>query len=556
MNQVGPGAPNRHLEHLTLEGLLKHSRISNPKDMEAPKVKSYSCRRTVAPFLLVLLLAPGQLGLAGSAEKPPTIGLVLGGGGARGFAHLGILEWFHENQIPVDYIAGTSMGGLVGGLYATGMHPCKMRELIREQNWRSLLGANAKFQDLSLRRKEDRRAFPNSIEFGWKNGLSGSDALVSSHSIGLLIDRLTRPYSSLDSFDDLPIPFRCTAVDLLSGKRRLLKRGSLSRALRATMAVPGVFPPVEYNDQLLVDGGVLDNLPTGAAQEMGADIIIAVDVSSPLKGREELTSALSIFDQAVSVMILENTLVSRRDADLIIVPDLDSFTATDFEKAEAIANQGKDAAERKANCLRSLSLGPSEWRQHLVSRGAHSQEDEFKPNDIQVRGTRATALAKIEKRLQKHRDRALEPRQLEAQLNEIHGLGRWAHLGYRVQQKGGQDTLSIDVQEKRHGPPFINLALVANNSEADSVQFNLQSRLTFFDMGTFGSEWRVDASLGSRPWFATEYYRPFSSGFFFAPRLFAGRDLTNLYQNGQRQAEYRTRFAGAGFDVGHDLGSR
>ena len=313
---------------------------------------------------------------------------------------------------------------------------------------------------------------------------------------------------------------------------------------------------MEYNDQLLVDGGVLDNLPTGAAQEMGADIIIAVDVSSPLKGREELTSALSIFDQAVSVMILENTLVSRRDADLIIVPDLDSFTATDFEKAEAIANQGKDAAERKANCLRSLSLGPSEWRQHLVSRGAHSQEDEFKPNDIQVRGTRATALAKIEKRLQKHRDRALEPRQLETQLNEIHGLGRWAHLGYRVQQKGGQDTLSIDVQEKRHGPPFINLALVANNSEADSVQFNLQSRLTFFDMGTFGSEWRVDASLGSRPWFATEYYRPFSSGFFFAPRLFAGRDLTNLYQNGQRQAEYRTRFAGAGFDVGHDLGSR
>ena len=519
-------------------------------------MKSFACRRAVAPFLLVVLLGPGQLSIAGSAEKRSTIGLVLGGGGARGFAHFGILEWFHEKQIPVDYIAGTSMGGLVGGLYATGMPPCEIRKLIRKQNWRSLLATDAKFQDLSLRRKEDRRVFPNSIELGLKKDLSGSDALVSSHSIGLLIDGLTRPYSSLDSFDDLPIPFRCTAVDLISGKRRLLKRGSLSRALRATMAVPGAFPPVEDGDQLLVDGGVLDNLPTGAAQEMGADIIIAVDVSSPLKGKEELTSVLSILDQTFTLMMLENTLVSRRNADFVIVPDLESSTAIDFEKALDIADQGKRAAERQASCLESLALGRSEWDEHLALRRTRSRPEEFKPVDVQAHGTHRTALDKIEKSLKGHLNKHLEPRRLEARLNEIHGLGRWSQVGYRVLRRDGQDSLSIDVLEKRHGPPFINLALLANNSEADSVQFNLQSRLTFFDIGAFGSEWRVDASLGSRPWFATEYYRPFSSGLFFAPRLFAGRDLTNLYRDGRRQAQYRNRFAGAGFDVGHDLGTR
>ncbi len=519
-------------------------------------MKPYDCRRAIAPFLLVVLLTLGQLGLASSAEKRATIGLVLGGGGARGFAHLGILEWFHENQIPVDYIAGTSMGGLVGGLYATGMEPSEMRELIGRLEWDTLLAAGGQFQDLSFRRKGDRRVFPNFIELGWRNGLRLSDALFSGHSIGLLIDGLILDYSTIDNFDELPIPFRCTAVDLLTGKRELLKDGSLSRALKATIAVPGAFPPVRNGDQLLVDGGLLDNLPTEAVQEMGAEVIIAVDVSSPLKKREELISIVTILSQAIDIMILENTLASRGRAKLTIEPDLGSLAAIDFDKGEVIAEKGCKAAEKHAAFLKKYSLSNSEWREHLDSRASRRHKDEFQPVVVEAGGTRTGVLPDTEKRLARHLGSKLDPEKLESDLNGIQGSGRWSQVGYRVQRRDARDVLAIDFQEKRHGPPFINLALLANNSEADSVQFNIQSRLTLFDVGTYGSEWRLDTSLGSQPWFATEYYRPFHSGFFLAPRLFAGRDLTNLYQNGQRQAEYRTRFAGAGIDVGHGLGNR
>ena len=519
-------------------------------------MKPYPHRSVVAPFLLVILLTTGQNGLAGPTEKRPCIGLVLGGGGARGFAHLGALEWFHQNRIPVDYIAGTSMGGLVGGLYAMGMEPSEMRKLIGQLEWDTLLAAGGQFQDLSFRRKGDRRVFPNFIELGWKKGLRLSDALFSGHSIGLLIDGLTLDYATVDNFDELPIPFRCTAVDLVTGRRELLKSGSLSRALRATIAVPGAFPPVENGDQLLVDGGLLDNLPTGAVQEVGAEVIIAVDVSSPLKRREELISMVTILSQTIDIMILENTLASRRRAELTIEPDLGPFTAIDFDKGEAIAEKGFEAAEKHAAFFEQYSLSESEWREHLDSRASRSRKDEFQPDVVESSGTRKRVLPETRKRLARHLGSKLDPEKLESDLNRIQGSGRWSQVGYRVQRRDPGDVLAIDSQEKRHGPPFINLALLANNSEADSVQFNIQSRLTFFDVGTYGSEWRVDTSLGSQPWFATEYYRPFNSGFFFAPHLFAGRDLTSLYQNGKRQAQYSSRFAGAGFDVGHHLGSR
>ncbi len=524
--------------------------------MEAPKVKQYPHTGVIALFLFVILLTAGQLGLAGSADKRPRIGLVLGGGGARGFAHLGVLKWFHENRVPVDYIAGTSMGGLVGGLYATGMEPKEMLEHLARLDWDTLLAPNAQFQDLSFRRKGDRRVFPNSIELGWKRGLKLSHALLSAHTTGLLIDRLTLPYSTVRSFDDLPIPFRCTAVDLLTGKRALLKDIPLSRALRATMAVPGAFPPVENGKQLLVDGGVLDNLPTRAVQKMGAQLIIAVDVSSPLKKQEELTSMVDILLQAIDIMVLENTLASRDRADCIIEPDLGSLTATDFDQAEALAELGCKAAEEQASYLKTYSLDPSEWRDYLGLRKSRGHKEQFQPEVVAACCTEKRAIREIEKRLKNHEGIPLKPGGPESELNAIHGSGRWSQLGYRGQRKDGQDILSIDVQEKRHGPPFVHLGIVANNSEADSVQFNLRSRLTFFDVGSYGSEWRVDASIGSRPSFATEYCRPFDSGFFLAPRLFAGRDLTNLYRNGQREAQYRTRFAGAGFDVGHHLENR
>src|SRR5258705_6564366 len=203
-----------------------------------------------------------------TAEKArPKTGVALEGGGALGLAHIGVLQWFEDHHIPIDYLAGTSMGGLVGGLYASGKSPQQLRDLVKAQNWDVILGGAIPFEDLSFRRKEDKVAFPNSILLGLRRGLSLPGGLNAGQQISLLIDRETLPYSGVRSFDDLPIPFRCVATDLVSGKQAVFKNGSLSRAMRATMAIPGLFSPIRDGEHVYVDGGLVGNLPTDVVRD-------------------------------------------------------------------------------------------------------------------------------------------------------------------------------------------------------------------------------------------------------------------------------------------------
>ncbi len=211
----------------------------------------------------------------GAQEDPQRrlrIGLALEGGGALGLAHIGVLEWFDEHHIPVDYVAGTSMGGLIGGLYATGMSPAELKKLIDGVDWNKILGDTTPYEDLSYRRKEDQRAYPNAFILGLRNGLSLPSGLNSGQQIGLLSDRSPLPYYGLKSFEDLPTPFRCVATDIVSGKQVVFEKGSLAEALRSTMSIPGAFKPVFDKDRVLVDGGLVNNLPTDVVKQMGADI--------------------------------------------------------------------------------------------------------------------------------------------------------------------------------------------------------------------------------------------------------------------------------------------
>src|SRR6266536_1605960 len=215
-------------------------------------------RRALPVFLLCLLpsllhaqdaapTTPPPQTPAAPAKTPqhrPKIGVALEGGGAMGLAHIGVLKWFEEHHIPVDYVAGTSMGGLVGGFYATGMNPEEMKTLIEGLDWRKILSDRTPYEDLSYRRKEDQRAYPNSLIFGLRHGLSAPAGLIPGHQIGLLIDRVALPYYGAPSFDALPVPFRCVATDLVSGKPYIFKDVSLAVALRATMSIPGAFSPV------------------------------------------------------------------------------------------------------------------------------------------------------------------------------------------------------------------------------------------------------------------------------------------------------------------------
>ena len=213
------------------------------------------------------------------SQARPTVGVALEGGGALGEAHIGVLKWFEDHHIPVDYLAGTSMGGLVGGLYASGKSAADIHEVVKSVDWPLLLGGGTPYQDLSFRRKEDARQIPNSIVIGLKHGPTLPPGLNTGHQVNLLIDRETLPYSNIKSFDDLPIPFRCVSTELVSGKAYVFHNGSLSDAMRATMSIPGVFAPVRRGNQIFVDGGLVDNLPTDVVRKMGADVVVAIHLS-------------------------------------------------------------------------------------------------------------------------------------------------------------------------------------------------------------------------------------------------------------------------------------
>src|SRR3989449_2721074 len=283
-------------------------------------------------FILLLLLWPGasraQQNAAPGAR--PRIGVALEGGGALGLAHIGVLKWFEEHHIPVDYVAGTSMGGLVGGFYATGMNPEEMKTLIEGLDWRKILSDRTPYEDLSYRRKEDQRAYPNSLIFGLRHGLSAPAGLIPGHQIGLLIDRVALPYYAVPSFDALPVPFRCVATDLVSGKPYIFKDGSLAVALRATMSIPGAFSPVHDGQTVFVDGGLLNNLPTDVVRQMGADIVIAVHLETAPVEAQDIQSIFSVLQQSVRVVIAENEVRGLTQADAVVSVPLGEFSTVGY----------------------------------------------------------------------------------------------------------------------------------------------------------------------------------------------------------------------------------
>ena len=230
------------------------------------------------------------------AQTRPTIGLALGGGAARGLAHIGLLRWFEEHRIPVDYLAGTSVGALVAAAYATGLSPDEIQALMRETNWDRMFLADSPFTSKTFRRKEDARAFPGQLNFGLKGGFKLPSALNSGQQVELLLDRIALPYFALENFDALPTPFRAVATDIRLAQPVVLNSGSLSDALRASMAMPGLFAPVAVDGRLLVDGGVLNNLPADVVKTMGARVVIAVNVSATTDATPAPTTLFGVLD--------------------------------------------------------------------------------------------------------------------------------------------------------------------------------------------------------------------------------------------------------------------
>jgi NTE family protein len=517
--------------------------------------------RAARSMLVLCALAAGSF--VRSQELPkhdetrhPKLGLVLEGGGALGLAHIGVITWMEEHRIPVSYVAGTSMGGLVGGIYATGRSPAEVRQLINGIDWDQVLSGVTPFRDLSFRRKQDAHDVPGQLEFGLRDGLQFPSGFNTGQEVNLVLDRVALPYSEIASFNDLPIPFACVSSDLVTGKPHVFRDGSLAFAMRSTMSLPGIFTPVRSGKHLYVDGFLLDNLPIDVGKEMGADVVLGVHLETAPMNPNTNLSSFGVLGQSISVMSAVNVTRSMEQADLLIVVPLQKYTSLDYDKADAIIKLGYDAAAAKATVLSAFSVSEAEWEDYLAKRNARRKTAPI-PKFVEVVGATSPQMAKaMEKQMSSLVGQPVEPKKIDQDMMDIVGQGRFSTSTYSMTEKNGEQGLQVQADQKSYAPPIVRPLIVIDGSEYNNVLFSLGARITFLDVGSYRSELRNDVILGSQYQLASEYYHPLTttSNWFVAPRLGFNSQQFNVYSSNTLLASYRIRQALGGLDTGYAFG--
>jgi NTE family protein len=488
------------------------------------------------------------------AARRPTIGVALEGGGALGEAHIGVLKWFEEHHIPIDYLAGTSMGGLVGGLYATGRSADDLQRIVKTANWPLLLVGETPYQDLSFRRKEDARQIPNSLMIGLKHGATLPPGLNTGHQVNLLIDRETLPYSNIKSFDDLPIPFRCVATEIVSGKPYVFHNGSLSDAMRATMSIPGVFVPVRHGNQILVDGGLVDNLPTDVIRKMGADVVIAIHLQISPTSAKEIQSAFSILGRSVAIVIAETEIRGMADSDIIVKANVEKFSSMDYEKSDELIKIGYEAAEQKAAVLKPYALDDAAWAAYLAEKQSRVRTQIGIPQFVRVTGVEGEAAASVTKLLAPLAGKPINEPQLEQLLTQLTGTGRYESVTYDlINDANGRQGLLIRVHEKTYAPPTLQPAFQVDGTQPSDVTLTLGGRLTVMDIAGFRSEWRTDFEFGGTYGIASDLYRPIRpfGKWFLDPFVNASQTTLSLYDHLDPKSIYSLVEVYGGIDFGY-----
>jgi len=503
--------------------------------------------------LLILIVLSASA--AAAQENRMSMGLALEGGGAHGLAHIGVLKWMEEHRIPVDYIAGTSMGGLVGGAYATGLRPQEVEQILDQVDWPRTMSGTLPYEALAFRRKQDAREYPNRLEFGLKQGLRLPSGFNAGHEVGFILDRIALPYSSADNFDDLAIPFRCVAVELTSGREEVFSRGSLSLAMKATMSVPGFFSPVHSGGKIYVDGGLLDNLPVDVVREMGAQKVIAIHLEQAKLPPDTLLSQFQVLSWSVDAVTSSNERRSLAKADVAVTVDLQDINWDTFSAADEIIRRGYTAAERQAAQLLPFALTPDEWAEHLRAREQRRQAAATRVASIDVTGVSGINEALIRNGLREFEGQPLNQHKLQTTLTELLGTKRFHTLDYRLTTSSGTPVLLIIAREKDYAPPTLNLLFDVDGSDYNDVQFSIGGRVTFQDVWIPESEVRIDLAVGSVYGLVGEYYLPLSKNkrLFVAPSGGIRSVPFPVFAGAERVADFRLDSFSAGVDVGYAI---
>ena len=506
---------------------------------------------------------------AGGAPPPgeavrPRVCLVLSGGGARGMAHIGVLKVLEDLKVPIDCIAGTSMGAIVGGLYASGMTAREIDATMHSVDWQEAFRDTPPRRDLAFRRKQDDRNFLVRLPLGLKHGqILLPKGLIQGQKLQETLRRLTLPYSDSASFDQLPTPFRAVATDLETGNAAVMDSGDLAIAMRASMSAPGVFAPVDLNGRLLVDGGLAENLPIDVARAMGADVLIVVDVTFPLLPREELKSALSISNQMLAILVRKNADRQRATLgpdDVMIEPVLGVTASTEFSAADQTIALGEEAARALSVRLASLGVSDAAYRQYAARRAARE------------RGLPAINFVRVDeqsKRYEKTIMAAMQPvvlnpldvKMVDAAITELYGLGNFETLDYALVGEGQGDEqdsgLEIRARRKSWGPNYLRFGLNLQDDFQGNSRYNAAARFLITELDDLGAELLTDVQIGDNPRLFSEFYQPLTAQrlWFVAPSaLIEARDL-EVYSKDVEIADFRERDAEVDLDIGRNLGN-
>jgi NTE family protein len=507
------------------------------------------------PVLILVLCILSMPAVALAQEARPTVGVAFGGGSARGIAHVGVIRWFEEHRIPIDMAAGTSMGGLIGGAYATGMDAGELEALIGGLNWDELFGASS-FAFKNIRRKADARAYPSRLEFGASPRIVPPTSINNGSQVDRLVGRLAGPYWEYQTFDELPTPFRAVAVDLLSARAVVMDRGDLASAMRATMSLPLIFPAVERDGQLLVDGGAMNNVPADVVRAMGARRVVAVNVGD-LADREEVNQSLfALAGATIDAMMRANTREAITQADIVINVPLAEFGSLDWRRSSELVDEGYKAAEALRDRLLPLAVSPEEYAKWQAARAARRRTTFPAPAFARLEGFSSSDERQLRALLERHIAADFAVEFFEADLAVLAGLDRYETITWRfVKDADGRDGLVVRARPKPYGPPFLMLGFNLENTTSDDFRVAFTGRYLAYDVIGSGSELRLDGTLGSDPGFGAALYRPIgSTPFFVAPYGRVVQRTYNVIQDGDIVAGYGQRLTQGGLDIGVNLG--
>lgn len=505
--------------------------------------------------------APPSNPKAFTATARPRIGLVLGGGGARGFAHIGVIEELERRHIPIDVVAGTSMGAVVGSMYAIGNDAAQIITIAHGIDWKTIFSDAQSRNDLSFRRKREVRDILLNLRLRVDDGRPVlPTGVLGGQRLFATVQELLAPWRATEDFDRLPIPFRAVAADIVTGEAVVMDRGNLPTAVFASMSIPGAFPPVARDGHLLVDGFIADNLPVDVARRMGVDVVIVVNVGEPPAPAERLTSAISVFNQMQALLgwdKVRRQLDSLSGRDVLIRPDIEGFGAAAFGRLDDGIERGRIAAQAVGDKLSALAVDDAQWARYLAERRARADPAPIRIDRIVIANT-STKVPKeaIAPLVTTRPGDTLDGTVMARDVAGIYALDEFDRVSYRIDTDATGNTLVVNADGIRGASKYWQTGLLLASNFGRAGTFDLALAYTDRDFLGTGAEWRGFGRVGNDVLLDVSLYKQVGR-WFVEPTAYYQRYSRLLTQIGSVEAIDALQVArlGAGVDAGLVFGN-